>query len=95
MSSTESLTQSLTAREEIPVAEQQITKHDMLHDWVHLSQVANKVPQYEPGVSAALVTGANCPRALEALEVVPGKGADPFTTRLRHGWAIYGPLKLT
>ena len=81
-------------RDEIPADHRQIPTLSLINQWSHLSEVAKKVPEFEPHLEIGLLIGSNCPSALEPLEVVPCRGDGPFALRLRHGWTVSGPLHI-
>ena len=81
-------------RDEIPADRRQIPTPSLINQWSHLSEVAKKVPKFEPHLEIGLLIGSNCPSALEPLEVVPCRGDGPFALRLRHGWTVSGPLHI-
>lgn len=81
-------------RDEIPADHHQIPTPNLISHWAHLSEVARKIPEFEPHLEIGLLIGSNCPAALEPLEVVPCQGDGPFALRLRHGWTVNGPLRI-
>ena len=81
-------------RDEIPADHHQIPTPSIINQWTHLSEVAKKIPEFEPHLEIGLLIGSNCPSALEPLEVVPCQGDGPFALRLRHGWTVSGPLHI-
>ena len=72
-------------RDEIPADHRQIPTPSIIRQWAHLSEVAKKIPEFEPHLEIGLLIGSNCPSALEPLEVVPCQGDGPFALRLPHG----------
>ena len=81
-------------RDEIPADHRQIPTPDLINQWTHLSEVAKKIPEFEPHLEIGLLIGSNCPAALEPLEVVPCQSDGPYALRLRHGWTVSGPLQI-
>ena len=81
-------------RDAIPADHCQIPTPNLISHWAHLSEVAKKIPEFEPHLEIGLLIGSNCPAALEPLEVVPCQGDGPFALRLRHGWTVSGPLRI-
>ena len=79
---------------EIPVNKEQIPTPKMVKQWVHLREVAEKMPKFVPSTEIGMLIGSNCPAALEPLEVVPSEGQGPYAMRLHHGWTISGPLQV-
>ena len=65
-------------RMDIPVTTEQIPTPDVLKQWEHLQEVAEKMPKFMPSVEIGMLIGSNCPLALEPLEVVPSKGEGPY-----------------
>ncbi len=82
------------SRDEIPVTPDQIPRPDSVHRWKNLQNVADYIPECMPNLQIGLLIGLNCPAALEPQEVAPRRETGPYATRLRHSWAIYGPLKI-
>lgn len=81
-------------RDEIPADHRQTPMPNLISHWAHLSEIARKIPEFEPHLEIGLLVGSNCPAALEPLEVVPCQGDGPFALRLRHGWTVSGPLRI-
>ena len=73
-------------REKIPADYEQIPTRKLFSQWEHLSEIAQNIPQFQPGLEIGLLIGTNCPVALEPLQVVPSQENGPFALRLRHGW---------
>ena len=72
---------------EIPVNKEQIPTPEMVKQWVHLREVAEKMPKFVPSTEIGMLIGSNCPAALEPLEVVPSEGQGPYAMRL-HGLSV-------
>ena len=81
-------------RDEIPGDDCHIPTPDLMNQWTHLSEVAKKIPTFEPHLEIGLLIGSNCPAALEPLEVVPRQSDGPYALRLRHGWTVSGRLRI-
>ena len=81
-------------RDEIPAYHHHIPTPSLIEQWTHLSEVAKKIPEFEPDLDIGLLIGSNCPSALEPLEVVPCQSDGPFALRLRHCWTVSGPLRI-
>ena len=81
-------------REKIPADYEQISTPKLFSQWEHLSEIAQNIPQFQPGLEIGLLIGTNCPVSLEPLQVVPSQGNGPFALRLRHGWTVSGPLRI-
>ncbi|XP_067660612.1 uncharacterized protein [Haliotis asinina] len=81
-------------KEEIPVGHSQIPNPDVLLTFPHLSDMANKLPQYQPDLDIGLLIGSNCPLAMQPQEVIPSQGNGPFAVRYKHGWTVSGPLHI-
>ena len=81
-------------KDEIPAYHHQIPTPSLIKQWKHLSEVAKKIPEFEPDLEIGLLIGSNCPSTLEPLEVVPCQSDGPFALRLRHGRTVSGPLRI-
>ena len=83
----------LYSRDEIPLSVNSIPCKDNVSKWPHLSDIP--LPPLFPQMEIGLLIGSNCPRALEPLDVAPGRTDEPYAVRLRHGWAVHGPYTLS
>ena len=81
-------------RDEFQAGHRQIPTPDLINQWTHLSEIAKKIPEFEPHFEIGLLIGSNCPAALDPLEVVPCQSDGPYALRLRHGWTVSGPLRI-
>lgn len=79
---------------EMPVITEQIPTPEVVKQWEHLQEVAERLPAFMPGVEIGMLIGSNCLLALEPLEVVPSKGGGPYAMRLHHGWTLTSPLQV-
>ena len=82
-------------RDEIPVSHQQIPTPEIISRWKHLLKVSKEISEHRPDLEIGLLIGSNCPAALEPLEVMPSQGDGPFAVRLKHGWTVSGPLRVS
>ena len=82
-------------REEIPATHDQIPKPDMLKQWPHLKELANRMTDYYPSLNIGILIGNNCPEAMQPLKVIPAEGDGPFAVLYRHGWTINGPYRVS
>ena len=81
------------SRYAIPVTEQHIAKPEVLKARTETAKFSHLIPKFIRGLGVGLLIGANCPAALEPLEVRSGGSQScPFAFRLRHGWVLNGPL---
>ena len=85
--------EKLYSRDEIPLSVDSIPCKENLSHWSHLSNIS--LPPFFPQMEIGLLIGSNCPRALEPLDVAPGRNDEPYAVRLRHGWAVHGPYTLS
>ena len=78
-------------KEELPADIEQIVTREKIEIWDHLKKIVNKAPKVSD-IEIGLLTGANCPKALEPEEVIPSKDEGPFAYRSPLGWCVVGPL---
>ena len=80
------------ARETIPSRRDQIPRPEILNSWPHLRKIRGKIPPYDEDVDIGLLIGCNCPKAIKPIEVIRGKGEEPYAVWTPLGWSIVGPV---
>ena len=83
------------SREQIPVEKNQIPTSKLVSRIKELHSIAKRIPDLHQDIEVGLLIGSNCPHALAPLEVIPNTTDGPFALRLRHGWTVSGPLKVS
>ena len=81
-------------RDERPVDNDDITKPGQLKQRKDLEPVVNQL-NFEENISVGLLIGANCTKALEPIQVLPGRNGGPYAFRTRLGWCVVGPVSGT
>ena len=71
--------------EEVPTTEK-------ICNWKHLQSLNNKLPAFDSTLHLGLIIGANCPKALEPQEIIPGAENGPYASRSLLGWRVIGPI---
>ena len=66
-------------------------KTDKIKEWKYLEKIADEITQTE-NISIGILIGGNCSRAMELLEVIPGKNGGPYAFWTLLGWCIVGPV---
>lgn len=82
-------------QEELPINVHEIPSHDALKQWPHLTRLLSKMPDRDETIPVGLLIGANCPKALEPLDVIPSQLGGPFAMRTVLGWCVSGPIRST
>ena len=67
---------------------------EVAKQWKHLAHihVATDLPGAWIGLPVLIIIGANCPKALEPLDIVASKDRGPFAIKTFAGHIIVGPL---
>ena len=60
--------------------------------WHYLEVIADELSR-ENDVKVGLLIGANCPQALEPLQIIPSQNNGPFAMKTSLGWCVIGPLR--
>ena len=76
----------------LPLNKDEIPSPSNLKHWDYLKKICNAVPDYDNSIPFGLMIGANCPKALEPLEVIASQEDGPYAYRTRLGWCVVGPL---
>ena len=82
---------STFTRKEIPVDQSEIAAPAKLKEWKHLDKFSGEIGGNE---SIDLLTGANCLKALEPLELIPSQGNGPYAIRTGLGSCVIGPIDM-
>ncbi|XP_022790960.1 uncharacterized protein LOC111330383 [Stylophora pistillata] len=80
------------ARQTIPSRRDQILRPETVTSWPHLKRIEGKIPPYDDDVAIGLLIACNCPRAIKPVEVIRGKGEEPYAVQTLLGWSIVGPV---
>ena len=59
------------ARDSLPVDSEEVVTPDQIKKWEHLDGIAKGIP--DKNVEGGLITGFNCVKTLESLELTPSK----------------------
>ena len=67
---------------------------DVIQKWPHLEQLREYVHQVGdlPKMKVGILIGANCPKAIQPIQVIPSSNEGPYAFRTKLGWCIVGPL---
>jgi hypothetical protein len=79
------------SRMEIPVDPQSIPTINDIQPYPCMKEVARAFPS-PVDADVELLIGANCPLALEPLQVIRNESCPLVAVRLRHGWTIFGNI---
>ena len=80
------------SRLEIPVELSEIPTRGDIKRWKHLDKINHLIPSNEETMSVTLLIGANCPKALEPLDVIRSHNGGPYAVKSILGWYVTGPL---
>ena len=75
----------------LPVGPDDTPTKKTLQSWPHLQELADIIPEYDEKIPIGLLLGADCPRALQPLEVIASEDNGPFAMRTSIGWCVSGP----
>ena len=78
-------------RREIPVSKVRVPRPELMRKQPSVRDFADLVPPYIDEIGIGLVIGADCPRALMPLRVIPSS-TGTYACLLRHGWTVSGPF---
>ena len=81
------------SRSSIPARKSQIRRPESAMIWPHLQKISEIILPLNEDVRVGLLIGLNCSRAVKPLEVIPGKGDDPYAKRIALGWGIIGATR--
>ena len=81
------------SKECIPVTADHIPRPEELRRIPEMKKFSHLIPEYIKDLEIGLLIGANCPRALEPLNIIRREGNSAFACRLRHGWVVNGPIR--
>ena len=73
----------------LPVEKEDVATPSKLKQWKHLDSIVGKISQKE-GISAGLMIGANCAKALEPIDMILSKNEGPYAFKTKFGWCIVG-----
>ena len=75
----------------LPVDQNDITTPSKLKQWKYLESIVDKI-SIRDDISVGLLTGANCRKALEPLNIIPSCDSGPYAFQTRLGWCIVEPV---
>ena len=81
------------SRSSIPARKSQIRRPESAMIWPHLQKISEMILPLNEDLRVGLLIGLNCSRAVKPLEVIPGKGDDPYAKRIALGWGIIGATR--
>ena len=76
----------------LAVDSEEIPTPSKISPWAYLHHLQDKIVDYDPAVTIGLMIGANCPKAVESLEVIRSESGGPYAKRSPLGWCIVGPI---
>ncbi|XP_069129179.1 uncharacterized protein [Argopecten irradians] len=76
-------------KEEMPVSQHHIPKHEEISKWSHLSDIS--IPNIDANIGIML--GNNVPDAYTPFEVLIGPSGSPHATRTRLGWIVWNIIR--
>ena len=75
----------------LPVDQNDIATPSKLKQWKYLESIVDKI-SIRDDILVGLLTGANCRKALEPLNIIPSCDSGPYAFQTRLGWCIVGPF---
>ena len=75
----------------LPVDQDDLATPSKLKQWKYLEGIMDKICKRDY-ISAGLLIGANCTKALEPLNIIPSCDNGPYAFQTRLGWCIVGPV---
>ena len=81
------------SRRSLPVDRKEIPTPAKLKKWSYLEKILPFCEKEDSKLPIGLIIGANCPVALEPLELIASEGSGPYAFRTRLGWNVVGPIK--
>ena len=79
------------SRSKLPVDHSDIPTASKIRHWEHLKEI-RKYLNHDLQIPVGLLIGANCPKAVQPLEVIPAVNDGPYVVRTNLGWSIVGPM---
>lgn len=76
------------AKETLPISKEDLMNKDECHHYRHLADI----PFVYVHAKVGLMLGANLPEALKPLEIVSENECEPYASKHKLGWAVYGPF---
>lgn len=80
------------SRKFLPVDKEEIPTPNKVAKWSYLNEIHKNLQQDEDETDIGILIGANCPRALEPIEIIPSQGNGPYAFRSVLGWCVTGPI---
>ena len=68
-----------------------VSTPERLKEWGYLNSIADKF-DVRRKLSIGILIGANCPKALEPIEVIPAQNDGPYAFKTKLGWCVVGPI---
>ena len=79
------------SRMKLPVEAKDIPTSNKIWCWEHLKEIRKQL-NYDLQMPVGLLIGANCPKALQPLEVIPSVNDGPYAVRTNLGWSVVAPI---
>ena len=79
-------------RDSIPANRSQIPRPEVIKEWIHLKQLAEKLMPYNPDEEISLLIGNNCTRAIRPRSIIAGREDDPYGQESLLGWGVVGSV---
>ena len=83
---------SVFSRPFLAVDPEEIPTPSKIRPWLHLKELVEKIPDYDPAIPIGLMLGGDCPKANEVKEVIPSANDGPYGKRTSLGWCVIGPI---
>ena len=77
--------------EDLPVDKEEIATPKKITEWEYLKPITKEIVQNDD-VCIGLLSGGNCMKALEAMQVIVSENGSPSAYRTRLRWCIIGPI---
>ena len=76
----------------LPGEADEVPTPNKIQKWKYLSKIHSQIPQDNEKIDVQVLIGANCPIAMEPLEVINSVANGPYAMRTRLGWCVTGPI---
>ena len=76
---------------DLPVDSSEIGTSEKIKKWKYLQEICEEISQSDD-VKVELLIGANCPKALEPVQVIASRDGGLYVMKTVLGWRIVGPI---
>ena len=76
----------------MPIDAKEVATKEKLRKWKYLDNISKKTYQ-DDNIKIGILTGTNCSKAIEPIEVIPSQERGPYAFRTILGWSIVGSLR--